>query len=58
MIVYVVMRDDGNVCCPVTELDSLWSNETQAKRRVSIIKSTGTSAHVEERQVDAEIVGL
>lgn len=57
-MVYVVMRDDGNVCCPAAEIDSIWSTAAQAARRVSILKSTDTHAHIDEMQVDGEVVGL
>jgi hypothetical protein len=52
------MRSDGNVCCPSDEFDSVWSTGEQADSRVSILKSSGTSAHTFEMQVDGDIVGL
>lgn len=58
MKVYVVMRDDGNVCCPAAEVDSIWSTANQAARRVSIMKSGHTHAYVDEMTVDGEVVGL
>ena len=58
MTIYLVMRDDGNVCCPAAEVDSVWSERGRAESRVSILKSSGTHAHVDERTVDAEVVGL
>lgn len=58
MTVYLVMRDDGNVCCPAADVDSLWSEKHRADARVSILKSAGTHAHVDTRTVDAEVVGL
>lgn len=57
MIVHVVMRNDGNVCCPGAELDSIWSTAKLAAARVSILKSADTRAHVDELQVDGDIVG-
>lgn len=58
LFVHIVMRSDGNVCCPSDEFDSVWSTSEQADRRVSILKSAGTSAHTFEMQVDGDIVGL
>lgn len=58
MTIYLVMVDDGNVCCPAAEIDSAWSAKHRADSRVSILKSAGTHAHVDTRDVDAEVVGL
>lgn len=58
MTIYVVMRYDGNVCCPAEELDSVWSTRDLAERRVSILRSADGEAHVLEMQVDGEVIGL
>lgn len=55
--VYLVLRDDGNVCCPAAELDSVWSTKEQADARKRIVLSAGTSAHVDAWTVDGDIVG-
>lgn len=58
LFVHIVMRSDGNVCCPADEFDSVWSSGAQADARVSILKSSGTNAHTFEMHVDGDIVGL
>jgi hypothetical protein len=52
-VVFIVMREDGNACCPATEMDSCWSSEEQANARVDILHSMNMSAHVEPMQPDA-----
>lgn len=56
VIVWVVMRGDGNVCCPAAELDSIWTTEQPARDRaahLSSLASTAESAYVSSVMTDA-----
>lgn len=53
--VWLVLCQDGNVCCPALDLDSVWSSKVLAEARMRII---GDDAHIERWGVDGEISGL